>query len=167
MRDFCILLGICIMGQMCKKKPKATKKEKKKKKRTTEIKLWNFHVYAQNRNAFANILQPVQLSQLVNWVCSFRMLLDSSLVPNCYIIASASNAFCHLQLDRRLCPILVDDDLASLIRAFVTFWLHKSNAIYLDRKPAALGKHQLVQNAAIWATASSSSLSSAFYTGFL
>lgn len=41
-----------------------------------------------------------------------------------HIIELVNNAFYHLYLARRLCPILVSDDMASINHDFVTSWLN-------------------------------------------
>ncbi|EMP30360.1 hypothetical protein UY3_12521 [Chelonia mydas] len=61
---------------------------------------------------------------------------------------SSIHEFYQLRLAWRFCPILSDDDLFSVIHAFVTFHLPYSNVTSLGMKPSALRKCQMVQNAA-------------------
>lgn len=52
-------------------------------------------------------------------------------------------------MTRRLCPILADNKLASIvIYTFVICWLDYNSAIDLGMKASALRKFQLVQNTA-------------------
>ncbi|KAM7172204.1 uncharacterized protein RBU57_003308 [Macrochelys suwanniensis] len=67
--------------------------------------------------------------QLVNLVCNLGILLDSSLTVNSHITMALSKAFYHLQLDGRLCPIVVDEDMASVVHAITTSLLDYSNVI--------------------------------------
>lgn len=83
--------------------------------------------------------------QLVSSACVLGVLLDSLLMLSSHIEKAKGNTFYHLFLTRNLHPILVGEDLPSVIHAFSTLWLD-NNVIYLDVHPSALRKLQLVQN---------------------
>lgn len=116
-------------------------------------------------------LVKVMHPQFVTLVHNLGVCLDSLLTLSFHIRASMRNAFYHLCWLED-CPIMVDDDLASIMHAFIIYWLNYSNMIYLGRKPAAVRKRQLVQNAAASLLSNTgyslnkSNLSSALYTGF-
>lgn len=82
-----------------------------------------------------------KLADLINCFVLLDPLLSS------HIAAFVTNVSHHLQLAQRPHPILVGDDLACIIHAFITSWLEYSCVVNLSMTPTALRKLQLIEKA--------------------